>query len=115
VARPSDKWTDFRIINMIQREMSGQLALHRERAPGFQRESHLRLIGQVERDMTTLDHSSIDVAPLDIEKTLSRRGVLQAIDHLDRSVAFNNLRQQEFVGRGTAAMIAEGEKQRRSY
>jgi hypothetical protein len=61
--------------------------------------------------MTSLDHPPIDVAPFDIEKSLSRCGVLQAIDHLDRLVAFDVLRQHKRVGRSTAGMIADGEEQ----
>jgi hypothetical protein len=49
----------------------------------------LERLGQIGGEATPLDQSDIDVAPFDVEKSLSDCRMLQAIDDLDELVSLD--------------------------
>jgi hypothetical protein len=58
----------------------------------MRRKCHFRRIREIERDAPPLDQSAVDVAPLDVEKPLTRCGMLKPVGDLDRLGPFDSLR-----------------------
>jgi hypothetical protein len=68
----------------------------------------------VEWDALSLDHSAVDILPLDVEKPLSRYRLLEVVDNLDRLVPFDSRWQDKLVGRRRSAERTTGcQEQRR--
>ena len=79
-------------IHGVDRDMGGDMVLHGDCSPCVQRKCHFRRIGEIKWDAPSLDQSSVNVAPFDIEKPMTRCRFIEAIDELDRLLAFDCLR-----------------------
>ena len=72
--------------------MGGETVLHGDGPPRIQWNSHFSRIHEIEWDTPPFDHSAVDIGPFDVEKAVSCYGFIEAIDELDRLLAFDCLR-----------------------
>src|SRR5205807_9663525 len=85
------------LIDAVERELGGELILHRDCPPDVQGEGRFCRIGEFERDAPPLDESTVDVMPFDVEKPGSGDRLLKTIDDFDRLVRLDGWRQQELI------------------
>ena len=71
--------------------------------PGVENERRFGRVGEVEEDPVPLNHTTGDIAPFDIKKTMPRGRLAKAIRRPGRLTAVNYLWNLKLVGRGRAA------------